>query len=135
MELQVMFQRASEQLALYSKVTPRKTANFLFPEVFLNPSDNYMFMLIEFIAALKKYKRVLVLTGVMENQGTKEYLENKTMGTILESILPSPPEGSILREIDNFEVIEKHCLLDVMEFGEQILVTPMEELGTTQKVS
>ena len=69
MELQVIFKKTCEQLANYTKVTPRKIANFVFPEVFMNPGDEYMFTLIQYLIAKKQHKNILVLTGVMRNHG------------------------------------------------------------------
>lgn len=48
-------------------MVPRRIADFLFPEVFMNPNDYYMSTLIEYIIALKKHKNILVVTGVMHN--------------------------------------------------------------------
>ena len=42
MELQTILKKSCEQLALYPKVVPRRIANFLYPEVFLNAQDLYL---------------------------------------------------------------------------------------------
>lgn len=63
----------------------------------MNPADQYISTLIEYIVAKKKYKNVLVLTGVMENKAIAEYLRNRKVGKILECIFPPKPEGSILK--------------------------------------
>jgi hypothetical protein len=42
------------------------------------------------------------------------YLHNRTVSTILADILPPKPKGSVMRDVSNHEVVEKHCLLDVL---------------------
>lgn len=41
---------------------------------------------------------------------------------------PPKPNGSLMRDIENFEIIEKHCLLDVLQYGKAIATTPMNHL-------
>jgi hypothetical protein len=118
MELQLLFRQTCEQLAMYPpSATPKQLAQFLFPEVLLHYSERYMATLLEYIAAVGKHKKIVMLAGLLQAEAVLLYLKNRSVSSILADLLPPKPQGSIMRDISGHEVVEKHCLLDVLQYG------------------
>lgn len=79
--------------------TPRQLAQYLFPEVLLHYSERYIATLLEYIAAVGKFKKIVMLTGLLQAEAVPMYLKNRSVGTILADLIPPAPKGSIMRDI------------------------------------
>jgi hypothetical protein len=114
------------------------------PEIFLNMRDRYMATLIEMAIATKKYNKILCIMGLAENQAIQQILLNEsllrqndnswTFTPIIEYLIGPEIKHSLLRNIEGWEIIEKHILLDVLQFGEAVIDEPLEVFTTTNKV-
>lgn len=121
MELQLLFKQTCEQLAMYPPtISPRQLAQYIFPEILLHYSERYMATLLEYIAAVFKHRRVLMLTGLFQAEAVPLYLNNRSVSSILADLLPPKPQGTIMRDVSVHEVVEKHCLLDVLQHGQSL---------------
>jgi hypothetical protein len=56
------------------ETSPRRIAEFLFPEVFHYYNDRYMATLLQYLAAVGKYKRIVMFVGLVQGRAIREYL-------------------------------------------------------------
>lgn len=58
------------------------------------------------LISTKKYKRIFGMFGIIENEAVKYMLEkNLALNPIIEYLVPPGPKGSIIRDIENLEII------------------------------
>lgn len=65
----------------------------------------------------KKFSRVDVFTGLGQSQSIHELIERQKIQSIEETLVAPKITGSLVRDVSNLELVEKHALLDVMTFG------------------
>jgi hypothetical protein len=89
----------------------------MFPGVFLRRSDEYMSTILEYVSALKKFKRVFVLTGHGSADAISNLLDwRKSSHFSMELAIPGI-KGSLLKDLTCEDLLERHTVLDVMHYG------------------
>jgi hypothetical protein len=129
-----MFKVVSQRLPRYKNLafTPYQMATFIYPDQFLKLNDIYMATLIEMLIATNHYKKILGIFGIMENESVEHLLlNNQALNPVIELLLPPGPKGTIVRDIEPFEIVEKHIILDLMFFSEETLHIKTESFHTT----
>ena len=123
LQLQNIFSHCSRELALYPDVqpqTPFSMACLLYPEIFVKPTDSYMCTLFEYMIH-KGYKDIFALVGYNQSETIKEYLDKRRVSSLEEELKVTPATGTVVRDLQGEEVLEKHSLLDVMIHGGKIM--------------
>lgn len=73
------------------------------------------------LIAAKSYKKIVGVFGIIENEAIKHILtKNEALSPIIEYLVPPGPKGSIVRDIEPLEIVEKQIILDVMFFGAEV---------------
>lgn len=75
----------------------------------------------EYIIALKKYKRVTAFLGFTQSNSIEQYLGGRTVHHFAEDLSFEKPKHSVVRDITAEEIVEKHALLDVMLNGADVI--------------
>ena len=79
---------------------PYQLGTLIYPSIFLKLNDQYMGTLIEMLISTKKYRSIVGVFGIMENEAVKQMLESEvTLKPIIELLSPTPPKGSVIRDI------------------------------------
>ncbi len=79
-----------------------------------------MSTMIEYLSAIKKYKRVIFLMGHGQSDSVSHLLDwRKTSHFEIELEVPKI-KSSILKDLTCEDLIEKHAILDVMHYGVNI---------------
>ena len=65
-----MFKVIARRLPRYKNIgfTPYKLGTLIYPDTFLKINDLYMSTIIEMIISLKKYKNIVGVFGIMQNE-------------------------------------------------------------------
>lgn len=144
MELQEIFKHICKNIPFYEslQLTPYRLATLLRPELFLNVRDRYMATLIEMAIATRKYPSILCILGVTENQAIEQLLVSESLlntkegvfTPVIEYLVGPEIKHSLLRNIEGWEIIEKHIIADVLQHGEAVLTQPLETFTTTNKI-
>jgi hypothetical protein len=102
-----------------SPQTPFTMGSYLYPEVFLRGSDEYMSTLMEYLIH-RKYKNVVAIMGNNQSDSVMKYLDNRKVHSIENELkITAEPENIIKGHLPE-EIIEKHALMDVMLYGKDI---------------
>ena len=123
LQLQNIFTHCSRELALYPDIqphTPFTMACLLYPEIFLKPTDSYICTLFEYMIH-KGYKDIFALVGYNQSETIKEYLDKRRVSNLEEELKVTEPQGTIIRDLQGEEVLEKHAILDVMLHGVELM--------------
>jgi len=127
MQLQNIFTKCCRELALYPDYQPQTPLNMgyhLYPELFLEKSDKYISTLIEYLLSPKKVfkgKNILGLLGYSQSDSVAAYLNNRKVSHFDDELTSPEPQSNVIRDITGEEVLEKHAIMDVMQYGENIL--------------
>ena len=127
MQIQNIFTKCCRELSLYPDYRPQSPMNMgyhLFPELFLEKSDKYISTVIEYLLSPKvgfKGKKILGLLGYGQSDSVAVYLNNRNVSHFDVELTSPEPQGNIIRDITGEEVLEKHAIMDVMQYGENIL--------------
>lgn len=84
-----------------------------------------------------EYKRLDVFTGMGQSQGVHALMERQKIKGMDYMLVPPKIKGSIIRDVSNVELIEKHAILDVITFAKLsqkgnciLLIFIRDEFGT-----
>lgn len=81
MELQELFKHITKNIPFYEslKLSPYRLAALIRPHLFLSMRDKYMATLIEMAIASQKYKKILCILGVAQNQAIEQILFSESL--------------------------------------------------------
>lgn len=55
-------------------LSPYQLATLIYPDIFLKVNDLYMATILEMLVALRKYKNIVGVFGIVENEAVKNFL-------------------------------------------------------------
>ncbi|KAM3140761.1 hypothetical protein pb186bvf_007166 [Paramecium bursaria] len=117
-QLNQIFEKCSQMVPLYPDLQPQTPLNVgynIFPDIFLQRSDQYISTIIEYLAVKKKYKKVFGLFGNAQSDSINDLLDNRK-ASHLENELQIPKiQRSILKDLTCEDLVERHAILDVIQ--------------------
>lgn len=122
MQLQNVFTHTSREIALYPDLNPQTPLNmafYLYPDIFLQPSDKYMVTMLEYL--LKRYERITVLVGYAQSDSILTLFNNRKVSSLEKELQQVSVKNNFVNELSPEEIIEKHSILDVMFYGKDII--------------
>jgi hypothetical protein len=104
MELQEVFKVVCRRLPRYKNLgfRPYQMATLVHSDPLLKINDRYMATVMEMLIASGRYRRVMGVFGVVENEAVRYFLEkNLALDPIIEQVISCKPQGSVVRDIEN----------------------------------
>ena len=72
-------------------MTPYKLGTLVFPDIFLAYNDLYMATIIEMLIATKRYKKIMGVFGIVENEAVKNFGRRKILNFMHKYISSNSP--------------------------------------------
>mmetsp|Transcript_2881 Transcript_2881/g.3061 ORF Transcript_2881/g.3061 Transcript_2881/m.3061 type:complete len:304 (-) Transcript_2881:1698-2609(-) len=124
MQLQQIFMHCNRLLGQNPDLEPHVPANagyFSYPELFLTPSDTYMSAVLDALTMTGKFKNIVCIVGLGQQETLPHYLRNRTEKSLMKELEPKVLKNSLIRGDDTCEVlVDKHTLLDILFHGKGV---------------
>ncbi|KRX06902.1 hypothetical protein PPERSA_11547 [Pseudocohnilembus persalinus] len=123
MQLQQLFTKCARLIAREPDLkphTPLSMAFQLYPQIFLEKSDQYMATVLQALHA-KKFKNITCFLGNTQSDSLAEILSHRKTHHLADELAPAKVKHSLVRDITAEEIVEKHSILDVLMHGKDIV--------------
>lgn len=121
-QLEEILKLASRETAYHPDLipnTPYMCCHKMYPEIFIQESDQYISTLIEYMIHKGNKKILIFLNGIMAETVSK-YLVNRKVGNLADCLVGAPLKHSIVKDVTIEDMIERNSILDVIWHGRQI---------------